>query len=130
MYKDAWNSGQFGINVSLFACSFAASTEIGSFASTCQASHMLGLVLRHRDDNNNLVMDTHYRISEAIRLHQTLVLLNMDLTGKAFIDSQDNNIAVAMGLCCAAQVTLYNIYACNEHYSAGGPRITEETEMQ
>ncbi|PVH75496.1 hypothetical protein DL98DRAFT_498244 [Cadophora sp. DSE1049] len=131
--EDAWDNqgGRLGSNVPLFASSFTLTTEIGSYASTCQAAHILGLVLRHRDEQNTVVSDTHYRITEAQRLHQTLVLLNLHLSGQAMIDTCNiSSVFTAMGLCYAARVTLYNLYACNEHYSATEARIAEDTEMQ
>ncbi|KAK0103528.1 hypothetical protein ONS95_005549 [Cadophora gregata] len=131
--EDAWDTqgGCLGSNFPLFASSFTPTTDIGSYASTCQAAHILGLVLRHRDELKSVVSDTHYRITEAQRLHQTLVLLNQHLAGQVSKDTKNSSsFYTAMGLCYAARVTLYNLYACNEHYSATEARIAEETEMQ
>ncbi|KAH7397778.1 hypothetical protein BKA64DRAFT_753456 [Cadophora sp. MPI-SDFR-AT-0126] len=131
--EDSWDNqgGRLASNVPLFASSFSLTTEIGSYASTCQAAHILGLVLRHRDEQNTVVSDTHYRIAEAQRLHKTLVLLSLHLSGQATMDTHNvTNNFTAMGLCYAARVALYNMYACNEHYSATEARLGEETEMQ
>lgn len=131
--EDAWNNqgGRLGSNVPLFTSTINLNTEIGAYASTCQAAHILGLVIRHRDEQNSVVADTHYRITEAQRLHSTLVLLSLHLSGQSTIDVHNvSSVFTAMGLCYAARVTLYNMYACNEHYSSTEARIAEETEMQ
>jgi hypothetical protein len=127
-----WDRGEIGSNEPLFASSFLTNTEIGSFASACQACHILGVVLRHRDNENNI--DPHFRLSEALQLHQTLVSLNTHLDQKKPADDAqsgvDNSIEIAAALCYSARITLYNIYACNENYSTDRPRLAEETEMQ
>ncbi|KAH7346635.1 hypothetical protein BKA65DRAFT_551529 [Rhexocercosporidium sp. MPI-PUGE-AT-0058] len=74
--------------------------------------------------------DTHYRISEAQRLHRTLVSLNLYLGGQTLFPTNSRYVVTAMGLCYAARVTLYKTYAFNEHYQATEARIAEETEMQ
>jgi len=125
--ESSWNRGEIGSNVPLFASSFATNTEIGSFASLCQAAHILGLVIRHRDDHTNT--NNRFRLSEAQQLHQTLVLLNNHLKQMPSILA-DSSIAVAASLCYAARFILYSMYACNEHYSVIEARVPEETEMQ
>lgn len=125
-----WDVGEIGSNEPLFATSFTTSTNIGSFAHTCQASHVLGLVLRHRDDHNSPTIDPHFGISEAQQLHQTLVALNTHLAHKPRGAGDKSNIEVAIALCYCARVILYGMYACNEDYTANRPRIAEESEMQ
>ncbi|CZR70052.1 uncharacterized protein PAC_19953 [Phialocephala subalpina] len=121
--ESSWDQGEIGLNEPLFASSFGNNPEIGLFASTCQASHILGLVLRHRDEHRSGDTDPHFRLSEALRLHQTLVALDNHLDPQV-------DATVAAALCYSARLVLYNIYACNENYSTIGRRIQEETEMQ
>jgi hypothetical protein len=125
-----WNRGEIGSNEPLFASSFGTSTEIGSFARTCQASHILGLVLRHRDDRNSDTMAIQFRLSEAQQLHQALVALNAHLAQKPRDIEDTSNKEVAAALCYCARIILYGMYACNEDYTANQYRIPEESEMQ
>jgi len=98
---------------------------MGSFASTCQASHVLGLIVRHRDDPCQATTDPHFRLSEAHQLHQTLVALDKHLAQKP----PDSSTVVATALCYSARLILYDMYVCNEQFSALG-RMSEETDMQ
>jgi hypothetical protein len=130
--ETSWNAGKIGINEPLFSSSFNTHVEIGSFASACQASHILGLVLRHRDDHGDTVTDPQFRLSEAQRLHKMLVALTTHLTQRAQsnISSEEGSTQVALTLCFSARMILYNLYACNEHVLEGQSRLAEETEMQ
>ncbi|KAH6713691.1 hypothetical protein BKA61DRAFT_735295 [Leptodontidium sp. MPI-SDFR-AT-0119] len=95
--EECWDlGGRLGSNVPLFASSFTLDTEIGEYASTCQAAHVL--VLRHCDDQNNTVIDTHYRISEAQRLHQTIVLLNLHLAGQVSATANNSFVFTTISL--------------------------------
>jgi hypothetical protein len=99
---------------------------MGSFASTCQASHVLGLVVSHRDDPRKSTTDPHFRLSEAHQLHQTLVALNKHLAQKP----PDSSTVLATALCYSARLVLYHMYTCNVQFSALGVRLAEETDMQ
>lgn len=127
--ESCWDRGEIGYNEPLFVSSFATSTDIGSFARTCQASHILGLVFRHRDDHDSSTIDPHFRLSEAKQLHHTLVALNMHLSQKTCDIGDKSNMEVAAALCYCARIILYGMYACND-YSPNQPRISEESEMQ
>ncbi|TVY31880.1 hypothetical protein LOCC1_G008317 [Lachnellula occidentalis] len=124
--ESIWNSGEIGTNQPLFASSFTSTIEVGSFASACQASHVLGLVLRHRDDPNKATTDPHFRLSEAQQLHQTLLALSTYLDHQA----QDCSMVGAIALCYSARLVLYDMYACNNQFSALGIRMSEEEDMQ
>lgn len=125
-----WNQGEFGSNQPLFVSSFGNNTEVGSFAKICQASHVLGLILRHRDARSDNSIDAQFRLSEAKQLHLTLVALNRHLTQNMhpFVDGSNTDIAPA--LCYSARIILYDMYICNEHYVAGQPRLPDEELMQ
>jgi hypothetical protein len=125
-----WDRGEIGSNEPLFASSFATGTDIGYFARICQASHILSLVLRHRDDHTSSTIDPHFRLSEAQQLHQTLVALSTHFPQNPRSVENGGNIEVAAALCCSARIILYGMYACNEDYTANRPRLAEESEMQ
>lgn len=123
-----WNQGEFGSNQPLFVSSFGNNTEVGSFAKTCQASHVLGLILRHRDDRNNNSINAQFRLSEARQLHLTLVALNRHLAQNRHALVDDSNTDIAAALCYSARIILYGMYACNEHYDQ--PRLPDEAVLQ
>lgn len=117
----------------MLSTSFAPRHDIAPFASCCQAAHVLGRVLRHRDDYTNR-SDPEYRLSEAMQLHKILVALSTDLEERHVnTEAEMNSSAViAYALCCTARFLLYNMYGCNEPdaISAAQGRIAQETEMQ
>ncbi|KAL2072433.1 hypothetical protein VTL71DRAFT_11776 [Oculimacula yallundae] len=123
-----WDRGEIGSNEPFFASSFATDTRIGFFALTCQASHILGLVLRHRDGHKSAI-DAQFHLVEAKQLHQTLVALNAHIQQNLNVGVK-NNAEIATALCCSARIVLYGVYACNEDYVANRPRLAEESEMQ
>ena len=128
--ETSWNLGQIGSNAPFYTSYLLETTEIGSFASTCQAAHILGVVIRHRDAQGNGGADSCFRLSEARQLHETLVSLSTYLTGLSTLFMDDSDTASGLAICYSARFILYTIYACNEHDSATEPRIPEETEMQ
>lgn len=83
-------------------------------------------MLGHRDDPAKATTDPHFRLSEAHQLHQTLLALSTYLNHKA----QDRSMLVAIALCYSARLVLYDIYACNNQFSALGIRMSEEEDMQ
>lgn len=118
--ESSWNAGEIGTNQPLFATSFTPTTQIGSFAGACQASHILGLVLHHR---NTSCIDTRLRLLEALQLHRTLVSLDRHL-------AENPGHVLARALCYSARLVLYGFYGCNEHFEVSEERVSEETEMQ
>ncbi|KAI1806507.1 hypothetical protein F4811DRAFT_132495 [Daldinia bambusicola] len=126
-----WLEGGLGFNEPLFATSFSSNTSLGSFANMCQAAHVLGRVLRHRDELHTSRLALGFRVSEAKQLHQILVSLSAHLTS---ICEQslllDASVSVPLALCFSARLILYDIYACNETYSTDYGRSSEEAELQ
>ncbi|KAI1492885.1 hypothetical protein F5X96DRAFT_690015 [Biscogniauxia mediterranea] len=129
-HETAWDAGAVGFNEPLFASSFSASTSLGAFANTCQAALILGRVLSHR--NKALAgggLAPRFRMSEARQLHAILVSLSTHLNcGGEVLGAEGTWVSFAM--CSSARLILYNMYACNERYSAEHERSTEEAEMQ
>jgi hypothetical protein len=114
--ESVWNRGESGSNEPLFTSSFSTNSDIGPFVNTCQACHILGLVLRHRDEYRSSTIDPYFRISEAHQLHQTLVALNTHLAENPRESGDDNSTDVASSTLLFARIILYNLYECN------GPR--------
>jgi hypothetical protein len=71
-------------------------------------------------------------LSEAHQLHRALHTLNLYLREFCFVDqvALEKSHFTAFALCGSARFTLYEIYACNEHYPSSGPKIPEEITMQ
>ncbi|KAI0011887.1 hypothetical protein F4779DRAFT_142393 [Xylariaceae sp. FL0662B] len=128
-----WDEGAIGFNEPLFASSFSDNTSLGSFANVCQAAHVLGRVLRHRDEMA-ADMAPSFRIPEARQLHSILASLSSHLhsiSGEAPPPASiGGSLPVATALCFSARLILYDIYACNERYSTNHNRSAEEAGMQ
>lgn len=130
-----------GPNPPLFSTKMAPNTDVGSFASTCQAAHILGRVIHHRDDRR---MDPSFRLAEALQLHRTLSALDTDLEqrhiaalstmgGRNELCPCSAALDVAFALCCTARHLLYSMYGCGTEKDEGLPevsRVAEELEMQ
>ncbi|KAI1459889.1 hypothetical protein F4805DRAFT_35125 [Annulohypoxylon moriforme] len=129
--EESWNEGGIGFNEPLFAASFSSNTSLGSYANVCQAAHVLGRVLNHRDNllDKNVALD--FRISEAKQLHHILTSLSSHLNDiHTASPSPGGSILVAIAICFSARLILYEIYACNEKFSAEHGRSSEEADMQ
>ncbi|KAI1765040.1 hypothetical protein GGR53DRAFT_519847 [Hypoxylon sp. FL1150] len=129
--ETSWNEGGVGFSEPLFATSFSNSTRLGSFANVCQSAHVLGRVLRHRDELHNASLGLNFRITEAKQLHGILTSLCSHLR-EASRDSfaLDSSMYVALALCFSARLILCDLYACNEKYSTDHGRSSEEAEIQ
>ncbi|OTB17589.1 hypothetical protein K445DRAFT_316218 [Daldinia sp. EC12] len=126
-----WIEGGIGFNEPLFATSFSSNTSLGSFANMCQAAHVLGRVLRHRDELHSSRLALGFRVSEARQLHQILVSLSSHLSSTCEQSLLlDSSVSVPLALCFSARLILYDIYACNETYSTDYGRSSEEAELQ
>ncbi|KAI8964609.1 hypothetical protein F5Y11DRAFT_355485 [Daldinia sp. FL1419] len=126
-----WAEGGVGFNEPIFATSFSDNTSLGSFANVCQAAHVLGRVLRHRDEPNSSRIAVSFRVSEAKQLHHILASLSSHLSN---ISQEsllfDSSVSVPLAICFSARLILYDIYACNETYSTDYGRTSEEAELQ
>lgn len=128
--EQSWDDGLVGFNHPLFLQNLPADAHMGSYAATCQSAHLLGSVLRHRDQTD--IDDRGLVLSEAHQLHRALHTLNLYLRNFCFVEqvALEKSHFIAFALCCSARFILYEIYACNEHYPSNGPRIPEEITMQ
>lgn len=118
-----WASGDIGVNQPLFSSTQSAVTQLGPFARTCQAAHLLSRVIRHRDCHEDI--DRRYRLEEAKQLH----VLSEALVSNLDTVILDEHI-VSLALCYSAQLILYSMYGCNEPEELNRPRLAAEMEMQ
>jgi hypothetical protein len=126
-----WKEGEIGINQPLFSSTLLPIPSLGSFISACQATHVLGSVLKHRNDYKTL-QDRAFCLSEAIQLHGLADALDSSI--QIYLDSPSNHdngaAVVAAAICYSAQLILYGLYGCNEPDELEQPRLAKETEMQ
>ena len=99
------------------------SVKASSFARTCQATHLLGRLVRHLNDRN---VDPKFRFSEAGQLHRTLTALASLLPAE--FQNSPEQLSSSVALVYGGMLHLYDPYACTE--SNGGHHTPEETEMQ
>ncbi|KAL6363201.1 hypothetical protein LRP88_02609 [Fusarium phalaenopsidis] len=129
-----WDNGTVVPSEPLYTKSFSSVTNVGSFAQTCQAAHMLSKVMRHTKARA-LSQDITELLPEAQHLHQALSALHLSIEGSSSDGTQSQTLEPstfpALALCCSARLVLYNQYACNEPLglSTNGP-IALETELQ
>lgn len=130
--EDSWDNGQIGINQPLFVDCISAESPLGSFANLCQAAHTLSKVLHHREVKENAA-NRHILLEDAHQLNRALTALYAYIRQRCSeIDlSVLNSHFVALALCCSARFTLYEMYACNEHYSTTTDvHVAEQISMQ
>ena len=130
-----WAQGRIGAGEPLYATSPSVGTTSGVFASLCRAAHILGRVVRHRDDLN---LDLSFQINEATTLHHALVALESTFPVPK-LHPHDEESACDIGAAIlpflinqSARYILYTMYACNDFFieRCGEPRIGRETEIQ
>ena len=104
------------------------SLDIGPFARVCQASHILGRVLNHRNTPKT-VANKQILLNEALQLDATLTALDTHLARAMDEGLQSDLTTVDLALCTSARITLYQIYACNLP-DAVLERLEEESHLQ
>ncbi|KAF4854063.1 Transcription factor BOA15 [Colletotrichum siamense] len=119
-----WFRGSIGTSQPLYTTGFSTDSEIGPFARTCQASHILGRVLAHRNSRKDSVIQKE-TLDQALQLEATLGALDSHLS-----QATDGESAIVdLALCTVARLTLYHGYACIQP-GARGERLPEESDMQ
>lgn len=113
----------------------SSSPSVGHFSTMCQASHLMGLVLKHLtcskppagDDGHNST--EHF--DEALQLHNTLVALDSCISlGDWQSEINHNNLEV-LSMVCSSRFILYNKHGCNEpDVRSGADRLRVETEIK
>jgi len=98
------------------------SIRAGSFARTCQAAHLLGRVIRHKNDQS---LEPLFRLSEAAQLYRTIRALSLLLLAEL---NASRDVGTATALCYSSLMVLCKCYSCPETIRGQNPR--EEMEMQ
>lgn len=95
------------------------------FARTCQASHLLSLVLAHVNARTN-------RYSEALQLHQILTAFHLALQQEVAMDNAAlfEDYSSAMGISYSALIALCDKYTCADMDDPSGVGIPEQLKMQ
>jgi len=132
-----WSKGSLGDDTSSSLVSSFTSEpgSVGRFATMCQASHLLGHVIKHRNLSKAGDLDGTFQLDEALQLHRTLVALDGRIPVGESLENRDHsetesNIE-AVALVCSARLILYNIYGCSEPDVRSDPdRLQLEIEMQ
>ena len=127
-----WNEGEIGSSEALFTSGFSSAANVGPYARLCQASHLLGLVLTHRNEGIGKSSERSINFSEALQLEKTLTALDSHLVQQLNASSVSWAFAVDLAISCSAQMTLWNMYACNEPDAVqdSHERLAMETELQ
>ena len=123
----SWDRGQM-LAAAPLALSASQNIPASPFARTCQASHLLGKVIRHVNDHT---IPAAYRFDEALQLHRTLRAL-----ADAMLSETTENYSIegpplctALSICYSAILTLYDSYSCTEKSMRDAPE-TQLTMQQ
>ncbi|KIX05560.1 uncharacterized protein Z518_06432 [Rhinocladiella mackenziei CBS 650.93] len=121
---ESWDEGLIGSNEPLYASNPVASVPGDQFATVCRAAHILGRVLRHRDD---YILGVSDKLLEAGQLHRALLSFEASFIDHTPTDGSKQS-HLSRAICYSARLILFGIYACNERY--GDYRLGQETDMQ
>ncbi|CAM1502637.1 Fc.00g074130.m01.CDS01 [Cosmosporella sp. VM-42] len=129
-----WDEGKIVPSEPLYTQSFSYVTTVGMFARTCQAAHILGKVIRHKEARK-LSQDVSSTLREAKSLHCALESLYVGIQESGLDGSSwqgiENSRFAGLALCFSARFLLYNQYGCNEIKGiVEREPIALETEMQ
>lgn len=116
---NAWDRGQMLVAAPL-ALSASQTIRAAPFARICQASHLLGKVVRHINDKN---LPVDWKFDEALQLHRTTRALAGVLPAEVEEDdaAQRPTLCTSMSICYSALLTLYDFYSCTEKAVKDGP---------
>jgi hypothetical protein len=132
-----WREGAIGTTQALYTNNFSADSQLGPYARTCQAAHILGRVLAHRDSRKDVVPRGTV-LQEALQLDATLTALDGHLATQiqGFQPAPDHPntptstaMPIDMALCTCARLALYGMYACNQP-DVQAERFAEEHALQ
>lgn len=117
-----WDAGEMTTSEPLYVSS-PTNVRAGAFARTCQATHLLGRLIRLLNDN---LLEAPARFTEAIQLHRTIqALANLV---PADVQRSPEYFGTSIALCYSSLIHLSDPFACTE--SNRGDHTVEETEMQ
>ena len=101
-----WDRGEMTTSEPIYVSS-PTSVRASPFARTCQATHLLGRLIRHLNDPN---VEPVFRFSEAGQLHRTFAAL-ASLLPDEFQASPDQ-LSSAIALVYGGMLHLYDPYCC------------------
>ncbi|KAK5134599.1 hypothetical protein LTR08_006255 [Meristemomyces frigidus] len=115
----SWDRGHMLVAAPL-ALSASQTVRAAPFARTCQASHLLGKVLRHLTDKT---IPADYRFDEALQLNRTIRALAGILPDEAEDDDPAvrPTLCTSMAICYSGLLTLYDAYSCTTNNVSLGP---------
>ncbi|KAI9841086.1 MAG: hypothetical protein M1837_000990 [Sclerophora amabilis] len=111
----AWDEGRMGVNEPLFVSS-ATDVPAAPFARLCQASNLLGRVIRHTTDK---IEDVEFHTQEALQLEKTIKALSALLPGE--LNEGASRLCTPMAFFYSALLTLYENYCCFESLQTKTP---------
>ena len=103
-----WDRGEMTTSEPIYVSS-PTTVRASPFARTCQATHLLGRLIRHLNDRN---VEPAFRFTEAVQLHRTLAAL-ASLLPEEFQASPDQ-LSSAIALVYGGMLHLYDPYACTQ----------------
>ncbi|KAG5664275.1 hypothetical protein KAF25_008009 [Fusarium avenaceum] len=129
-----WALGKTVPSEPLYTACFSSITTLGSFARTCQAAHMLGKVIQHKELRTKTSQDILHVVQEGQSLHRALSSLQLSIEEQmsSNISSLSKRpLACAVAVCICAQALLYGSYGCPDAPGVTSrERLSHETEMQ
>ncbi len=118
----SWDLGEMTSVEPLYVSSPTA-VRAGAYARTCQATHLMGRLVRIVNDQSP---DTSLRFSEAAQLHRTIVALGNLLPTE--LQQSPAQYVTPLALCYGAIIHICEPFCCTE--SNRGDHTVGETEMQ
>lgn len=118
----SWDVGEMTSSEPLYVSS-PTSLPASWYQRTCQATHVLGRYIRHRDDK---LLEAKDRFIEAGQLLRTMHALTALLPEEA--ESRPEQYGTPIALCYSAVIHLCDPYACTG--TNHGERTTEEVDLQ
>ncbi|EXJ83472.1 hypothetical protein A1O1_07095 [Capronia coronata CBS 617.96] len=119
---DMWDEGEVTTSEPLYVSS-PTNVRAAPFARTCQATHLLGRLIRLMNDR---LLDSPLRFTEAIHLFRTLQALSKLLEDD--VQRSPMRYVTALALCYGALLHLSDPFSCTD--TNRGDHTVEETEMQ
>ena len=119
---ELWDHGELTTTEPLYV-STPTSVKAGAFARTAQATHLLGRMIRLRNEQQD---DSPMKFTEAQQIHRTITALTKLLIAE--VETDPLRFGTAAALCFAALLHLCDLYACTE--SNQGEHTVGEIEMQ
>lgn len=117
----AWDIGEMTSSEPLHVSS-PTNVRAGAFARTCQATHLMGRLVRLTNDRTG----TPLRFVEAAQLYRTLTALANILPSE--LAQSEQQFSTPLSLCYGAIIHLCDPFCCTE--TNRGDHTVEETEMQ